>query len=287
MQSKLTKRKTAGKPSIKTHQPSTTKQTSLKIHQTLIRQSGIYKITKYCPCVTLTLVFRRINDIHEEYLSSNVHLSFKALLTEGLLLLKNPNVIEVVCFGLGRLSDCVISKYQLAFLLYLKERFEVAVHVYDPAFTQFDKRILEHYKCKVIETNCEGKYSLKSKGTSIVYLPHCPKQLSNNLLWKNWGLQLSNCILIANSFNKIVEGNTSKSLLVSANFITTICPHAVELSVINEFRFFEVFNDTSIHVFPETKLNLLPKDFWENIGEPVYPAEDLEFVENTEKAVLR
>lgn len=225
------------------------------------------------------MYFRRINSAKEDFLNSNVYQSFKALLTESLLLLNNPKIEEIVCLGLGSIGECIISRYQFAVLLYLKERFNVNVLVCDPILTKSECDILKEFDCQITE-NIEGKHSVKKDLTTVFYLPHCPKQLTNNLLWKNWGLQLSNCLLIANSFDKIVETNTKKALLENASYISTILPHTTELTIINEFKYYGIFSDISIHVFPMSKLSFLPQDFWELHTEPKYAEEDIEFITN-------
>lgn len=200
------------------------------------------------------------------------------MLTEGLLQLNNPKVAEIVCLGLGSIGESVISRYQLSLLLYLKERFKINVSLYDPQFTKYDCDVLNTFDVKILETNLEGKYPVNVDSATFFYLPHCPKQLTNNLLWKNWGLRLCNCVLIANSFDKILERHSKRSLALNVPYIANILPHTTELTIINEFKYFDVFSDTSIHVFPINKLNLLPEDFWDNCIEPEYDTDDLEFI---------
>lgn len=196
-------------------------------------------------------------------------------------MLKNPKISEIVCFGLGKISECITSRYQLQVLLYLKDLFNVNVYVYDPIFTDFERILLNEFQLSIIPENSEGKYNIKDSGSTIFYLPHCPKQLTNNVLWRNWGLQLNKCIFISNSFHKIVENNTKRVLADTAFYINKILPHTCEVAIINEFRFYEIFNDTAIHIFPLDKLLLLPEDFWLDCDEPKYSTEDIEFITST------
>lgn len=75
--------------------------------------------------------------------------------------------------------------------------------LYDPVLSPEEKEIIELLDCLVIETNEEGKRKVDCD--TLFFVPHCPKQLVNNLLWKNWGKSLSQCIIIGNSFRKIFE----------------------------------------------------------------------------------
>lgn len=220
--------------------------------------------------------YRRIESAKEEIKSSDIYCSTIVSLKEGLQTLKNPKIEEIVCFGLGHVSDRIVSRYQLALLLCLRTELQVNVSVQDPGFWSIDKIILKELEFTILDGNLEGKY--KAKSTTLFYLPHCPKQLSNNLLWCNWGLNLQNCIIISNSFVTITENLSKKELTNNANFISDILPYTSEFAIINTFKFFDVFNDTAIHIFPLVKLILIPEDFWKNREEPTYDSQDIEFI---------
>lgn len=213
-------------------------------------------------------------DAKKEISESDIFESLIASLREGLETLESQTISEIICFGLGKIGECSISRYQLALLLCLKDLFKVNVQVYDPIFSTLDINILKVFEVSIIENNSEGKFKVSDKNV-LFFLPHCPKQLSNNLLWVNWGLSLKNCIIIANSFNGIIESSSSRTIKACAEYISRICPYTLELPMINSFKYFEVFNDTAIHCFP--KLNLLPQDIWDQCPEPVY-LEDNEFI---------
>ncbi|CAH1381509.1 SRR1-like protein [Tenebrio molitor] len=222
---------------------------------------------------------RRIQEAKTEIGSSDLFASALASLREGLVALNNPTVKEIICFGLGRIGECMISRYQFAFLLCLKDLYNVStVKVYDPIFSETDRWLLERFHCTVLKENYEGKYKVQDKCTTIFYMPHCPKQLTNNLLWANWGLDLNYCIIISNSFNLTIENTPKRDLNRTAEYIANIVPHILELALINSFRFFEIFNDTAIHIFPWSKMKLLSGDFWSFRTEPQYSDDDVEFI---------
>lgn len=150
--------------------------------------------------------------------------------------------------------------------------------VFDPVFTSFEHLVLREFDCNILTENSEGKYPVKDTGTTIFFLPHCPKQLCNNLLWSNWGLQLSYCVIISNSFNLILESNSVRQLANSAEYILNISPYVEELAVINNFKFYDIFNDTAIHIFPPNKINLVSDDIWKSNKEPTYTESDAEFI---------
>ncbi|XP_050296918.1 SRR1-like protein [Anthonomus grandis grandis] len=230
----------------------------------------------------LDLNIRRIKEAKEELHSADLYQSVTALLKEGIGHLNNPKISKIISLGLGRIHDSTIARYQFALLLCLRDLTDADIVASDPVFNKHDISILEYFDVVVDKNNQEGKYCVKEE-VVLFYLPHCPKQLTNNLLWSNWGLHLSNCIIICNSINKIVEDNTKKDLTRCAYFLNQICPYVCELGVVNSFRLFEVFNDTSIHVFPIDKLKLLGVDFWNVFAEPVYSDNDIEFVKGANK----
>ena len=66
--------------------------------------------------------------------------------------------------------------------------------------------------------NTEGR--VECSQPSLVFLPHCPRQLTNNLLWSNWSPgRLLNLVLVSNSFSTTLERNTERSIDTSAAFI--------------------------------------------------------------------
>ena len=61
---------------------------------------------------------------------------------------------------------------------------------------------------EALDTNCEGRFEVHDDGgdsVQLFYLPHCPKQLSNNLLWANWSAEkLRKLVVVGNSFERIL-----------------------------------------------------------------------------------
>lgn len=188
---------------------------------------------------------------------------------------------EIICLGIGRVSECIIAKHQLALLLIIKEelKIESSPIFFDPVLNKSDLDILTSLNCKVLKENKEGKYSIEN--STLFYLPHCPKQITNNLLFSNWNLEsLKNLILICNSFNKIVTSTPERLLRPNAHYLLEVHPLTSEVEIENSYKFNDIFNDFSIHTFPYEKLNSVPLEFWENHLEPIYTSEELEFVKN-------
>ena len=69
-----------------------------------------------------------------------------------------------------------------------------------------ERSVLGLLGLEVLETNCEGRFEVPDADPAqIFYLPHCPKQLSNNLLWANWSPEkLQKLVVVGNSFKRIL-----------------------------------------------------------------------------------
>jgi hypothetical protein len=187
-------------------------------------------------------------------------------------------VKEITCYGIGHFVDCVGARYQFGLLLSLKDHFTARVSIFDPVFYSPEIEILRELGLEVITVNEEGKRKANPDTGTLIYLPHCPKQLTNNFLWTNWGPELKNCIIFSNSFSKIVESQPKRILNTSARYILNISPYTEELAVDNSFRYKDIFNDIAIHIFPQKKLNSVAQVFWNLCDEPKYSADETEFV---------
>ncbi|GAB1866932.1 Srr1-like protein [Camponotus japonicus] len=199
-------------------------------------------------------------------------------LTDSLTILDSNGISEIVCYGLGRFSQYRSSKCQLALLLCLKARHvDARVHVYDPVFCPEEVQVLRALGLEVIEVNEEGKRIVQRDKTTLVYMPHCSRQLTNNFLYANWGEGLSNCILLANSFSGIVDSCLHRDAL-NIGYILRIRPYVTEIQLENSFAYEEVFNDLSIHIFTKQDLLKTPADFWNSREEPQYLTDDVEFI---------
>lgn len=223
-------------------------------------------------------LFRRILLAKEEVATSEFCSSVLIKLNQGLSELDHTGVKKIICYGLGHFLDCVGARYQFGLLLSLKDHFSASVCVFDPVFYNAEIEVLRELGCEVITVNEEGKHKLCRDIVTLVYLPHCPKQLTNNFLWTNWGPELKNCVIFSNSFSKIFESQPKRILNTSARYILSIIPYTTELDISNSFRYKDIFNDIAIHIFPQEKLNSVSQVFWNVHEEPKYSADETEFI---------
>ncbi|XP_021939694.1 SRR1-like protein isoform X2 [Zootermopsis nevadensis] len=223
---------------------------------------------------------RRILLAKKEVETSDFYSSVLRKLNEGLNQLDFLDVKEIVCYGLGHFVECVGARYQFGLLLSLKDHFSSHVSIFDPIFYNSEINILRELGFEVITVNEEGKRRASPDAVTLIYLPHCPKQLTNNFLWSNWGPELRNCIIFSNSFSRIIESQPKRILKANAEYILNISPYTEELGVDNSFRYKDIFNDIAIHIFPQKKLNSVSQVFWNLCDEPEYSADETEFITN-------
>jgi hypothetical protein len=157
--------------------------------------------------------------------------------------------------------------------------------VFDPILSESEKKILIGLNLSVAQINEEGKFPVSDN--TIFYFPHCPKNLTNNLLWSNWTkTSLSKVFLLSNSFERIISNLPARLLKQEGvEFILRASGCVKETPVQNNYHLNDVFNDTSIHSFPEKNLSeKKDHEFWERGEAPVYEELDPEFVTNQEKS---
>lgn len=94
------------------------------------------------------------------------------------------NFSNIYSFGLGHFVDSVTASYQFALLLCIKsylEVYESKIILSDTAFYKDEVDLLkDEYKLKVITKNIECHQPRETP--SLVILPHCPKQMTTNIL---------------------------------------------------------------------------------------------------------
>eukprot|EP00090_Calanus_glacialis_P007313 TRINITY_DN15756_c0_g1_i3.p1 TRINITY_DN15756_c0_g1~~TRINITY_DN15756_c0_g1_i3.p1 ORF type:complete len:261 (-),score=64.58 TRINITY_DN15756_c0_g1_i3:44-826(-) len=183
------------------------------------------------------------------------------------------------CFGLGHLGDCITARFQFALLILLRNVLGLnndKVFLCDPIFYEEEIEIIKTYNFNVATENIECM--LECSVPTFLFLPHCPKQLSNNLLFSNWSPNnLQNLVIFSNSFNNIVERTSTKMLAQNASYIVDVLDNdlVTEIPVTNSFKFNDVFNDLAIHTF--TGVDQMNSEFWKSV-KPVYDLCDTEFI---------
>lgn len=189
----------------------------------------------------------------------------------------DTKIQKLICFGIGPFTRNFQALHQLAFILCIQRHFKIEhAEYFDPIFRDSEKQVLQQLKCLLMQRNCEAKY--KSEVPTLYYMPHCPNCLTNNLLWFNWSPQyLHNSILINNSFESLASSKPERILRLDSNYILDILPYVKELPLEDDYEVHNVFNDLSVHVFPQSNVpNVENQTFWIQKEAPSY--KDVEMI---------
>jgi hypothetical protein len=153
------------------------------------------------------------------------------------------------------------------------------VELYDPIMSVMDKQLVKYvYKLNIAEKNtrCVKTYALvgspivnaddktknnnKSSNISedrllnIIYMPHCPKALYNNLLYSNWCEQsLSRIMLIGNSLIDIRTNTLDQVMLENYAYIYDSTEMIIERRLENECERTDAFHSMCISTFKPDK----------------------------------
>lgn len=216
------------------------------------------------------IIFRRIELLKEELGASDYFLELLNSINKSLATSSTQGINQIVCYAIGNFTDSIAAKYQFVLLLLLKEEYKCEVSIYDPVFNDLEIELIKTFNLELIQFNEECKHTIESK--TLVYMPRCPIQLINNLLFSNWSLKsLSNLLLLSNSVNVILGSNTDYFLESNLVFIFNIKDFLEEIPIVNNFKFTDIFNDTSLHYFLPDKLQFTDPSIWELAAlEPSY-----------------
>ena len=228
-------------------------------------------------CDSVDEIITKANAALQRFKESPFHETLFNGLKRVLETLNVDGIVDIICYGIGNFSEHNCSKYQLAALLSMKLVYCSNVYIYDPLFTKNEIECLKQLNLQVIENNEEGKRTLNNHST-LLFMPHCTKQLTNNLLYANWSPLIHNCILLGNSWSELECHTTEASLKQSAHFLYKLKPYVTEITLKNNFQYPNTFSGTSLHIFTKQNLDKVPSDFWDNKPDIVYSKNDPEFI---------
>jgi len=251
----------------------TKKRGSKKVSSSVEKRTTILNTNEGDVTIDKEVVLARVQKAKDDLKDS---LYFKQFLEDFKDLTKARQIDKIYCFGLGHFSDSVTAKYQFALLLCISEALELPrseIFLCDPIFYKDEVTLLEsEYSVQVIKDNIECLISCES--SYLIILPHCPAQMTNNLLFANWRPgSLQNLILFANSVS-----NTANRPHENLVFIDKVVENGLleEFPIKNSFKFQDIFNDMSLHKFKKSSFTD-DSSFWD-LPKPVYESRNLEFI---------
>jgi len=186
-------------------------------------------------------LFHKITKISEEMKTDDYFRHFSKCFSK-LDLISNLNSSSedsklcVICYGLGSFRQesigQYISQYQLGFLIAFQQSCISPVRqwlIFDPIFNLEEKNVLKRFNFKLIENDEQAKRLVEEP--TLFFMPHCDKELYNNLLWTNWSKKcLNNLIILGNSFNHLIDSMSVKRAQEEYVYIL----NAIELNLVQE-----------------------------------------------------
>ena len=187
-------------------------------------------------------------------------------------------ISRIICLGLGSFTSSKEAEHQLVFLKCLTKvlglddcKESTKVSVFDPIHSKCEEDIIRElgFDYDLKRSTSDEKYSIAKEPNSgtLFYLPHCPKQLTSDILWSNWkpnilgsspvkehGDLSCGLYILGNSFEGITTSLPDRLLKESAEYILLASKFVFETKVCNCYKYSDIFNDTSLHSFPIDKL---------------------------------
>jgi SRR1 len=114
--------------------------------------------------------------------------------------------VYLIGLGIGHICKSQSSMLQLSYFMtlhrslqeLLTDQTSLHISVYDPVASPQDNAIYTQLNIDVSPSNSKGKMlSVDTDSLYLYFMPHCPYQLYNNILWSHWR-QLPNLIIIGN-----------------------------------------------------------------------------------------
>lgn len=160
------------------------------------------------------------------------------------------------------------------------------IQLQDPAFTESERKFLSSLELEVLLENVEGRFSTEADQRVLYYLPHCPKSLTNNVLETNWSAdKLHDSILVCNSFQALLINSLERDIIAEAKYVKRISEFATETELKVSEKFFDAFNDTSIHLFEEQDLaKIIDPTFW--VVDQLEQSKDLELIQALQSVTI-
>eukprot|EP00038_Savillea_parva_P009767 m.185721 g.185721 ORF g.185721 m.185721 type:complete len:303 (+) comp16540_c0_seq1:229-1137(+) len=161
--------------------------------------------------------------------------------------------VQLVAYGVGSYSESMIPRLQFCCLRDMASKLPLSAtpELYDPVLTAAERLAAEDQGITVLTKNEMAKRNCKETPT-VFFMPHCEKELYNNLLSANWDTDtLANIIIIGNSFAYYEENAMGQDLYETAPYLARACKTVTEKPVPNSVDPHAAFNNTSVHYFDQ------------------------------------
>ncbi|KAL5490460.1 hypothetical protein ACEPAI_5293 [Sanghuangporus weigelae] len=165
---------------------------------------------------------------------------------------------SILCLGLGSPSESAQARFQLSFLLELRDKIlpnPVGIIAFDPVFSPEDKLLLTSLGIQIFPDNREGKHELE--GATLAFMPHCDRALYENLLRANWRPEaIADLLLIGNDLRGYVDSIPSRVLGKESPCISRLALLLASTPLPEHRAFPDAFSSTAVQHVDTASLNL-------------------------------
>ena len=128
----------------------------------------------------------------------------------------NYIIQKMICYGIGNFSKTGTSSYaaplwQLACAVALQRHLQPQrVFYLDPSSAATENAfVADRLGMQILKTNDRGNHPVDNKHncSTLFFMPHCPAQLYENVVWSNYGNINNNIWILGNPLGRIAETN--------------------------------------------------------------------------------
>ncbi|KAH8117539.1 hypothetical protein DFH11DRAFT_1025896 [Phellopilus nigrolimitatus] len=178
----------------------------------------------------------------------------------------STEIKNVLCLGLGSPTESVQARFQLCFLLELRDEIlpqnQASISAFDPIFSSQDTTLLTSLGVQILSDNQHGKHILSVP--TLVFMPHCDRELYEGLLRANWRAPpLANLVLIGNELCRYTESISSRILGAESPCVSRLAPLLASERLPEHGAFPNAFSSTGIQHISAASLASQATGFWE------------------------
>ncbi|KAM0756318.1 hypothetical protein T439DRAFT_26445 [Meredithblackwellia eburnea MCA 4105] len=167
-----------------------------------------------------------------------------------------PSPTCTVCLGLGTVSGSSKSQNQFVLLQSILDELAGSPKIFDPVSSEEDNQFLAECNFEVLRS----EHDFNFKETTLLFMPHCPRSLFEELLRKNWNpSHLSRLIILGNRLEQYEDPtHPSASSSSKSPFISKSIPLWNVIPLPQDPNFVEPFNDMALQWISLSKLQGIP-----------------------------
>eukprot|EP00037_Helgoeca_nana_P021627 m.218566 g.218566 ORF g.218566 m.218566 type:complete len:293 (-) comp25712_c0_seq1:102-980(-) len=186
--------------------------------------------------------------------------------------LRAGKAVRLVGYGIGNFGSSAVPRLQYCCFRELARRLDLAApaELFDPVMTASEIAVAAADGIRAPRVNEAAKRKCHGDPT-VFFMPHCGKELYDNLLWANWTVpHLAAVVILGNSFAFYVENAIGDELKKTTRYLAAACGCATEVVLENPVAPSAAFNNTSVHHFAVDRLERLPASTWDEAAEPIH-----------------